>query len=109
MSNRSCLRCPLAGPPIPITISRKARSFMSITRGQSILVGSNLLVFPCLIWLSINADSRLWAEVTACKSPVKCRFISSMGSTCEYPPPAAPPFIPNTGPIEGSRITHVAD
>ena len=26
-----------------------------------------------------------------------------MGSTCAYPPPAAPPFIPKTGPKEGSR------
>ncbi|MBA7581771.1 hypothetical protein ES708_23682 [subsurface metagenome] len=25
-----------------------------------------------------------------------------MGTTWEYPPPAAPPFIPKTGPIEGS-------
>ena len=25
-----------------------------------------------------------------------------MGTTCEYPPPAAPPFMPNTGPSEGS-------
>ena len=30
-----------------------------------------------------------------------------MGSTCACPPPAAPPFIPNTGPIEGSRKTTV--
>ena len=26
-----------------------------------------------------------------------------MGSTWEYPPPAAPPLMPNTGPKEGSR------
>ena len=25
--------------------------------------------------------------------------------TCEYPPPAAPPFIPNVGPCDGCR-TH---
>ena len=25
-----------------------------------------------------------------------------MGTTCEYPPPQAPPFMPNTGPKEGS-------
>ena len=29
--------------------------------------------------------------------------MSSIGTTCAKPPPAAPPFIPNTGPSEGSR------
>ena len=29
--------------------------------------------------------------------------MSSIGSTCAYPPPVAPPFTPNTGPKEGSR------
>ena len=33
---------------------------------------------------------------------MKCKFISSIGTTCAYPPPAAPPFIPKTGPKEGS-------
>jgi hypothetical protein len=37
-------------------------------------------------------------------SPVRCRFISSMGITCEYPPPAAPPLIPNVGPMDGCRM-----
>ena len=36
-------------------------------------------------------------------SPVKCKLISSIGNTCAYPPPAAPPLIPITGPSEGSR------
>ncbi len=35
-------------------------------------------------------------------SPVKCKFISSIGATCAFPPPVAPPFIPNTGPNDGS-------
>ena len=35
-------------------------------------------------------------------SPVKCKLISSIGATCECPPPVAPPFIPNTGPSDGS-------
>ena len=39
----------------------------------------------------------------ASKSPVKCRLMSSIGTTCAWPPPAAPPFMPNTGPSEGSR------
>ena len=40
----------------------------------------------------------------ALKSPVKCKLISSIGITCALPPPAAPPFIPNTGPKDGSLI-----
>src|SRR5882762_3415452 len=31
------------------------------------------------------------------------RLIFALGSICERPPPVAPPFIPKTGPIEGSR------
>ena len=38
-------------------------------------------------------------------SPVKCKLISSIGITCEYPPPVAPPLIPKTGPKEGSLST----
>ena len=29
--------------------------------------------------------------------------MSSIGTTCAYPPPQAPPFIPKQGPSEGSR------
>ena len=49
------------------------------------------------------AASRLLAAPMACMSPVKCRLMSSIGTTCAYPPPAAPPFTPNTGPRDGSR------
>ena len=59
--------------------------------------------FPRKIWLSISAHKRLFAAVIACRSPVKCKLISDMGTTCAYPPPAAPPLIPNTGPSDGSR------
>ena len=34
--------------------------------------------------------------------------MSSIGNTCEYPPPAAPPFIPKQGPREGSRRATMA-
>ncbi len=51
----------------------------------------------------MRAESRLCAEVMAWKSPWKCRLIFSAGSTCDWPPPAAPPFMPKTGPSEGSR------
>jgi len=50
---------------------------------------------------------RLFAAETAWMSPVKWRLISSIGRTWEYPPPAAPPFVPNTGPSEGSRIATI--
>ena len=33
--------------------------------------------------------------------------MSSIGTTCEYPPPVAPPLMPNTGPSDGSRSTTV--
>ena len=47
------------------------------------------------------------ADVIACISPLKCKFISSIGATCEYPPPVAPPFMPNTGPKEGSLSARI--
>src|SRR3989454_3120144 len=54
------------------------------------------------------ADSRLCALAMAWKSPVKCRLMSSIGTTCAYPPPAAPPFTPKTGPSDGSRMQRAA-
>src|SRR6266542_3570687 len=51
----------------------------------------------------MTAASRLCADVTAWKSPVKWRLISSIGTTCERPPPVPPPFMPSVGPIDGSR------
>src|SRR5262249_25435174 len=41
-------------------------------------------------------------------SPVRCRLSTSMGTTWLYPPPAAPPLMPNVGPIEGCLIATVA-
>ena len=38
---------------------------------------------PCCIWLSSIAQSKLLAAVMACISPVKCRLMSSIGTTCE--------------------------
>ena len=94
---------PLPGPPSPTVISRSARSFMSTTRRQAMRRTSMPRLLPWCTWLSISAASRLLAAAIAAKSPVKCRLMSSIGTTCAYPPPAAPPFIPNTGPIDGSR------
>ena len=50
----------------------------------------------------------LCAAVTACMSPVRCRFSVSNGTTWLYPPPAAPPLIPNVGPIDACRSAIVA-
>ncbi len=48
------------------------------------------------------ALKKLCAVEIACKSPVKWRLIFSLGIICAKPPPVAPPFIPKTGPKEGS-------
>ena len=66
------------------------------------------IALPWCTWLSITAASRLLASAMAWKSPVKCRLMSSIGTTCAWPPPAAPPFMPNTGPMEGSRNASTA-
>ena len=51
----------------------------------------------------MNAASMLFAAAMAWKSPVKCRFRSSIGTTWVSPPPAAPPLMPKIGPSDGSR------
>ena len=100
---------PLAFAPTPIMIWRNERSFISITRFQAIDFGSKFKeYFGFWRLLSITADNKLFAFSIAEKSPVKCKFISSIGTTCAYPPPAAPPFKPKTGPREGSRKAAIA-
>src|SRR5439155_4169718 len=59
------------------------------------------------MWLSIIAASRLCAAVMACMSPVSGRFSRSIGTSWLWAPPAAPPLMPNVGPIEGWRIATV--
>src|SRR5436190_10089929 len=41
-------------------------------------------------------------------SPVRWRLKSSIGMTWLYPPPAAPPLIPKTGPSDGWRMQTAA-
>ena len=99
---------PPALPPRPITRLRRARSFMSITRFQTMVRGSRPTRFLRCKSLSMRAASRLLAFSTAAKSPVKCKLMSSIGITCDRPPPAAPPLMPKTGPSEGSRSAAAA-
>ncbi len=84
-------------------MSRSARSLMSTQRRQLIESGSIPSSLPCRRCASSIAARRLFAAPIAWMSPVKWRFMSSIGTTCANPAPAAPPLIPNTGPSEASR------
>ena len=108
MSNPPSEGKPLLTPPRPVTIWRSARSLMSSTRRHVMRRWSMPSALPWKMWLSIMAASRLFAAAIALKSPVKCRLMSSIGMTCAYPPPAAPPFMPKTGPSAGSRRHSIA-
>ena len=99
---------PLPFEPTPMIISLNSRSFMSIHLLIKICFGSMFNALPWWMWLSIIAQIKLFAVVIAWKSPVKCMLISSIGTTCAYPPPAAPPFIPKFGPKDGSLKTEIA-
>ena len=103
MSKPSSRGTPWPGPPRPSTRWRSARSFMSTARRHATRRGSRPSALPQWRWLSSIAESRLWALVTACRSPVKWRLMLSIGATCARPPPVAPPFKPKQGPSEGSR------
>ena len=99
---------PSALAPSPVTTLRRERSLTSRTRRQVISCRSRSSSLPWKMWLSTTADSRLWAAVTAWKSPVRCRLRISIGTTWLKPPPAAPPLMPKVGPIEGWRMVIVA-
>src|SRR5579884_3346628 len=100
MSKPVCRGMPSSRAPRPATMLRSARSLTSRTRRQVTLAGSIPSALPWNRWLSIIAASRLCAAVTAWKSPVRCRLTVSNGTTWLYPPPAAPPLMPNVGPID---------
>jgi len=95
-------------PPRPTTMWRSARSFMSIVRGHEMRRMSSPDALPWCRCASSMAERRLCAAAIAWKSPVKWRLMSSIGTTWAYPPPAAPPFTPNTGPSDGSRMHRIA-
>ena len=104
MSKPASRVTPLALPPSPVTTLRSTRSFTSMTRRQVTDAGSISSALPCIRLASSMAASRLWAAPTAWMSPVKWRLMSSMGTTWDHPPPVPPPFMPNTGPMDGSRM-----
>jgi hypothetical protein len=108
MTNRSSRAGPPFMPPRPTTMLRSARSFMSMVRGQVMRRVSSPRALPWCRCASSRAERRLWALAMAWKSPVKWRLMSSIGITCEYPPPHAPPFTPKTGPSDGSRMHSAA-
>ena len=112
---------PSTDPPRPITTWRSARSLTSTTRRQPIRLGSMLRRFNPRAsrasvvrrpsWYqraSMAAATRLCATEMACMSPVRWRLNSSIGTTWLYPPPAAPPLIPNVGPMLGCRMQAIA-
>jgi hypothetical protein len=72
---------PSSLPPRPMTMLRSERPFPSSTRRHVMLSRSSPSSLPWWRWLSIIAASRLWAAVTAWKSPVRWRLSSSMGIT----------------------------
>ncbi len=72
---------PSALLPIPTITFLSTLSFISRQRFQTIFLVSIRSMFPCWMWLSKRAANRLFAEVMAWKSPVKCRFRSSIGTT----------------------------
>ena len=67
--------------PSPMTMLRRARSFMSSTRRSSTRWESMPRGLPWCRELSSRAHNRLLAAPIASMSPVNCRLRSSIGST----------------------------
>ena len=107
ITNSSCLGATLVSPSETVTLL-SALSFISSALFQRIFSG---LIFNWLPWkieLSMQAAIKLIELVRACISPVKCKLISSLGTTKALPPPVAPPLMPKTGPNDGS-LKHTND
>ena len=60
-----------------------SRALMSMAFFSTTLVGSMFRALSLTSSLSMIADNRLWAAVTAWMSPVKWRSMSHMGYTWE--------------------------
>ena len=75
---------PLATPPRPGNVTERKRPVVDDRpRGARTpgVVSISRLVAPVDMIVDQSADSRLWADVMAWKSPVKCRLMSSIGTT----------------------------
>ena len=107
MTKPSSRGIPPVRPPRPRTTCRSARSFISTVRGQVIWRWSMSRLLGRNRWLSSIAERSPWAAVMAWKSPVKCRLISAMGITWEYPPARRPAFDPEDRPQ--ARLTQAKD
>ena len=108
MSNPVSRSGPSARPPTPVTIRRSARSSASVTRRQVMPSAVKPSIARELTALSAIEARKLCADWIAWKSPVKCRLMSAAGSTVARPPPVPPPFMPKSGPSDGSRIARTA-
>ena len=103
MSKEDWRVTPSTRPPSPVTMWRRARSLTSRTRGQVRERSSMRRALPWWRWLSMRAARRLWAAVTAWKSPVRWRFMRSAGWMRAPPAPPAPPLMPKVGPMADWR------
>ena len=102
-------RCFLSAAVTLRVMWRNARSFMSSVRGQVIPWGSQIK------WVAmkhVRIDERRQQIVCRrdrMKVAMEVEIDLLRGSpTGELPPPAAPPFMPNTGPNDGSREERIA-
>ena len=102
-SKRVCRSGLVFAPPAPATTLRSARSDASVTLDQLMPAGCMPQAAFRYTAFSTSAARRLWAEPTACASPVKWMLISSSGTTVARPPPVPPPLMPKIGPSDGSR------
>mmetsp|Transcript_5438 Transcript_5438/g.22536 ORF Transcript_5438/g.22536 Transcript_5438/m.22536 type:complete len:657 (+) Transcript_5438:826-2796(+) len=83
---------------------RRAPVALSVTGHNRLKRASSDCVASWKTRASMAAATRLVAATMAWMSPVRCRLKTSIGMTCEYPPPAAPPLTPKIGPCDGCRI-----
>ena len=74
-------RVAVAGPPSATTMSRSARSFMSPARASTGCAARRCRSLPVDVVVE-HRRQQIVGELIAPKSPVKCRLMSSIGTTC---------------------------
>ncbi len=102
MSNPDSRGTPSAGPPRPMTMFRRARSFMSSARFQRTRRGSSSGVAEVEAVVDRRGEQVVGGgdrvEVAGELEVDRVR-----PGTTAAPPPVAPPLRPKTGPIDGCR------